>query len=165
MLILLLCLTAFFGGLVLGVRELLSLRAALSSGVIARKGHNRLRYERAADPERFEGLLANRRRGAAAGFGLCVLGGLGLGMFALAFVGFEAPLALVLYLAYLAFVAFAAYCLVQGLRTGHMFAIWSLTLFGEASRKGNPIWFWTYAAINLVIVLSGVVTVLGLMGG
>jgi len=54
--------------------------------------------------------------------------------------------------------AFAAGCLIRGAMTGRMFCFFSLMMFGDASRKGNPAWFWAYGLINVVTVLAGLLT-------
>lgn len=46
--------------------------------------------------------------------------------------------------------------LFEGFRTGKMHCYWSLALNGDASRKSNPAWFWTYAGLNLLIVAGAV---------
>lgn len=158
---LMLCIGALFAGLVLGFRDLVPLLAARRSGVIARKGLRDVRVSREADPERFAALLANRGKGAAIGFGIFMAGAAGFGLTCLSIVGYGGPLAAVVLAGYLGFAAFAGYCLVRGFATGRMFAIWSLTLFGDASLKGNPVWFWAYAAINLLVVLGGFLTLIG----
>ncbi len=160
-----LSLAALLAGLFLGLRDLFPLLAAKRSGVIVRKGARAVRVERGADPEGFARLLANRSKGTTVGFGIAMLGLIGVGLNVLALVGFAGPLALVLLLLYLGFAAFAGYCLFRGFATGNMFAFYSLTLFGDATRKGNPVWFWVYAALNLLIVLGGLLTVLGLLAG
>lgn len=146
---------ALLSGLFLGFRDLAPLLAARKSGVIARKGLRDVRVRRDTDPEGFARLLANRSKGATVGFGLSMIGMLGLSLTWLAFVGSGGPLAIVIFVAYVGFALFAALCLIRGFATGRMFAFWSLTLFGDATLKQNPIWFWVYAALNLLIVLGG----------
>jgi len=158
---LMLSIGAFLAGLILGFRDLVQLLGARRSGVITRRGAGGVRVRRDTDPERFDRLLANRSKGAAIGFGISMLGAVGLGLTVLSIVGFGGPLAIVVLAAYLGFAGFAGYCLVRGLATGRMFAVWSLTLFGEATRKGNPVWFWGYGALNLLIVLFALLVLLG----
>lgn len=146
---------AVFGGLFLGTRDLVPYLTARRSGVITRKGALGVRIRRDEDPDRFARLMANRSRGAAIGFGLSLLGAIVLCMFWLALAGTTAPYVILTYLVSFGFTVFAGYCLVRGLSTGRMFAFWSLIFFGEANRKESPIWFWTYAAINILIVLFG----------
>jgi hypothetical protein len=147
------CLAALVGGLYLGARDLVPYLAARSSGVIKRKGALNISVRRDTDPEGFASLLANRTRGAFLGLGLCVAGVVGFGVEWLALTGVSGPQTLLIIVAQLGFAIFAAYCLVKGLITGRMFAFWSLILFGDATRKQNPTWFWVYAAINVFIVL------------
>lgn len=162
--VLMLSVGALFSGLFLGFRDLIPYLAAQRSGVIQRKGARDVRVRRDDDPSGFSRLLANRSRGATVGFGLSVAGALGLSLFVLALTGTGGPLAVLILIGYAGFGLFAAFCLVRGFVTGRMFAFWSLALFGDAIRKQNPIWFWVYAAINLVIVLSVTLTVLVALG-
>ncbi len=146
---------AVFGGLFLGLRDLIPYLAAQRSGVILRKGARGERIQRAADPERFERLLANRAKSAGAGFGLTMVGALVLVLFALAVTGTATgPFAVLLILVVLGFGLVAGWCLVRGFLTGRMFGFWSAALYGEAPLKGNPIWFWVYALANVVTLLS-----------
>jgi hypothetical protein len=161
--ILMLSIGAVLSGLVLGIRDLLPFFEARRSGVIVRKGSGHARVRRDEDPDVFSRLLANRSKGATAALGLFMLGLLGVGLSALAFVGFEGPLAIVIFAAYAGFVLFAAFCLIRGFATGHMFAFWSLTLFGGVTRRENAIWFWVYASLNLIIVVSGIAAALQAM--
>ena len=163
--ILMLSVGAVLSGLFLGFRDVAPYLTAKRSGVIARKGARDIRVRRDENPEGFARLLANRSRGATAGFGLSMLGLLGLSLCGLAFAGFGGPLAVVVFIAYVGFALFAAFCLIRGFTTGHMFAFWGLTLFGGATRKQNPTWFWVYAAINLLIVFGGLITLLQAAGG
>lgn len=158
--IVMLSMGALFGGLFLGFKDLIPYLAAQRSGVILRKGAREIRVRRDEDPAGFDRLLANRSKGAAAGFGLFMIGVVGISLFGLALGGFGSPLAVVILIGYACFSLFAVVCLIRGLATGRMFAFWSLTLFGEATRNGNPLWFWVYAALNLLIVLAGVLTLL-----
>jgi hypothetical protein len=158
--ILLFAIGAVFAGLFLGLKDLLPLLAARRSGVVLRKGAREVRVRRDEDPAGFERLLANRSKGAATGFGLSMLGLIGLGLFGLAIAGFSGPLALVILAISVGFSLFALYCLIRGFTTGRMFAFWGFTLFGEAARRANPIWFWIYAALNALSVLGGVSTLL-----
>jgi hypothetical protein len=152
---------AILSGLFFGFRDLLPLLAAQRSGVIRRKGARDIKVSRDADPDVFARLLANRSKGAAGGFGLFMIGIVGLSLLGLAVAGVSGPLAGVIFVVYFGFAVFAGYCLINGFATGRMFAFWGLTLFGEASLKGNPVWFWIYAAINLVIVLGAALSLLG----
>jgi hypothetical protein len=158
--ILMLSVGAVLSGLFLGLRDLAPYLTAQRSGVIARKGARDVRIRRDEDPVSFSRLLANRSKGATGGFGLFMLGVLGLSLCGLAFAGFGGPLAIVIFAVYVCFALFAAFCLIRGFISGHMFAFWGLTLFGGATRNQNPTWFWAYAAINLFIVLGGLVTIL-----
>jgi hypothetical protein len=146
---------ALFAGLFLGLRDLVPYMAARRSGVISRKGALNIRVRRDEDPDRFARLLANRSKGAALGFGLSVVGAIVLSLFALALAGSGGPLAILIFIVYAGFTIFATYCLVRGFATGRMFVFWSFTMFGEATRKESPTWFWVYAALNVVIVLAG----------
>ena len=38
--------------------------------------------------------------------------------------------------------------LINGYLTGKMSFYGSLTFFGEASERQNPVWFWTYTVLN-----------------
>lgn len=152
--VLMLSVGALLSGLFLGFRDLAPLLAARKSGVIARKGLRDVRVRRDADPEGFARLLANRSKGATVGFGLSMAGALGLSLTGLAFAGSDGPLAAVIFVIYTGVALFAAFCLIRGFATGRMFAFWSLSLFGDATLKQNPTWFWVYAIINLLIVLG-----------
>jgi hypothetical protein len=158
--ILMLSVGALLSGLFLGFKDLLPLMAARRSGSISRRGARDVRVDRDADPEIFDRLLANRSKGAAGGFGIFMAGAVGLSLSWLALVGFGGPLAILIFVFYLCFSAFAAFCLIRGFTTGRMFAFWGMALFGEATRKQNPTWFWIYGALNLLIVLIGVLTLL-----
>ena len=81
-------------------------------------------------------------------------GALGLSLTGLAAAGSDGPLAVVIFLIYMGVALFAAFCLIRGFATGRMFAFWSLSLFGDATLKQNPTWFWAYAAINVLVVLG-----------
>jgi hypothetical protein len=155
---------ALFAGVVLGIRDLVPYMTARRSGVIARPGARDVRIRRDEDPDRFERLLASRSRSAATGFGLSMAGALVLSLFWLTLVGGTGPSAILIVVLYSCFALFAAFCLVRGFATGRMFAFWGLALFGEATLKQNPIWFWTYGTLNLVIVLVGASTVLQAFG-
>lgn len=155
---------ALFSGLFLGARDLAPYMAARRNGVITRKGARAIRVRRDEDPDGFARLLANRSKGAATGFGLSMLGAVGLSLFWLAAVGATGPLALVIFVFYVGFALFALYCLIRGVTTGRMFAFWALTLFGEATLKENPVWFWIYGGLNLLIVLAGGLALLGAIG-
>lgn len=159
-LILMLSVGALFSGIFLGFRDLVPYMAARRSGVILRKGAGGVRIRRDDDPDGFARLLANRSKGAAIGFGWSVAGALVLSLFWLAIVGSSGPLALLIFVVYIGYALFAVFCLVRGFATGQMFAFWSLALFGDATRKQNPIWFWIYAALNLLTVLGGASTLL-----
>lgn len=50
--------------------------------------------------------------------------------------------------------------LIAGFRTGRMHCYWSLALNGDASRRSNPAWFWTYAGLNLLIVAGAILLLL-----
>ena len=152
---------AVFGGLFLGFRDLLPYLAARRSGVISRKGARSVRVRRDEDPEGFDRLLANRGKGTALGFGLTMAGLLVLGLFGLAFFGAGGPLAILLFVIFIGFAAFAGVCLIRGFVTGRMFAFWSIALYGDATLKGNPTWFWIYATLNLLIVVGSALTLLG----
>ena len=156
--IVMLSLGTLFSGLFLGFRDLVPYMAARRSGVIARKGARDVRVRRDVDPDGFARLLANRSKGATVGFGMSMAGALVLSLFALALTGFSGPSAILIFIAYIGFSLFAAFCLIRGFATGRMFAFWGLTLFGDATRNQSPIWFWTYAALNILIVLGGVST-------
>jgi hypothetical protein len=145
---------ALLGGLFLGLKDLAPYVAAKRSGVISRKGARAVRVRRDEDPDGFARLLANRSRGAALGFACAMAGALVLSLFGLAITGNSGPLALAIFAVYAGFGLFAAYCLLRGFLTGRMFAFWSMTLFGEATLKQNPTWFWLYAMLNLVTALS-----------
>jgi hypothetical protein len=145
---------ALLGGLFLGFRDLLPYLAAKQSGAIVRKGALGVRVRREEDPEGFDRLLANRSKGALFGFGMSTAGLLVLGLFGLAVVGASGPLAILLFAIFVGFALFAAICLMRGFITGRMFAFWSLALYGDATLKQNPTWFWIYAALNAVIVLT-----------
>ena len=153
---------ALLSGLFIGLKDLIPYLRARRTGVILRKGALNVSVRRDADPEGFARLMANRSRGAVVGFGLSMAGAAIIGLFLLAFAGVRGPLALLIFAVYLGFAIFAAICLIRGFATGNMFSFWSLTLFGEANRKRNPIWFWTYAGLNLLIVLSGLSTIAGI---
>jgi hypothetical protein len=159
--ILMLSVGAVFGGLYLGLRDLLPYLAAVRSGSITRKGALAVRVRRDEDPDRFARLLANRVRGAALGFGLAILGASVLGLFWLAVRGVPGPYAILTLLIVVGLSGFAAYCLVRGLANGRMFVFWSIVFFGEATRKDSPIWFWSYALANLVLVIVGLLSLLG----
>ena len=159
-LILMLGLGALFSGLFLGFRDLVPYMAAQRSGVIQRKGARNVRIRRDEDPGGFARLLANRSNSAAIGFGLSMVGAFLLSLFALAIAGTGGPLAILIFVAYIGFGLFAAFCLIRGFATGRMFAFWSMALFGDATRKQNPIWFWMYAALNLLTVLGVASTLL-----
>jgi hypothetical protein len=154
---------AVLGGLFLAIKDLFPYLAAKRSGVIDRKGARAVRVRRDEDPEGFARLLANRGRSMGLGLGLSLAGAVLIGLFVLAAYGSSGPLAMVVMAAYAAFVLFAAWCLIRGLTTGRMFAIWSFALFGEATLKQNAIWFWLYGLINLAIVVMGVLTFLPLV--
>ena len=160
MIIVMLSLGGLLSGLFLGFRDLLPYLAARRNGMIARKGARNIRVLRDDDPEGFDRLLANRSKSAALGFGLFAASLLVLSLVWLSFAGASGPLALLIFAVYIGFALFAAYCLIRGFTTGRMFAFWGLALFGEATRKRNPIWFWTYAALNLLTVFGGVSTLL-----
>jgi hypothetical protein len=153
---------AFFGGFYFILRDLLPYLAAQRSGVIARKGARSVRVRRDENPEGFQRLMANRGKGIAFGSAVSAAGLLVLGLFGLAAFGTSGPLALLIFAIFIGFAAFAGVCLVRGLVTGRMFAFFSIALHGEATLKGNPTWFWIYAALNLVVVLGGVRVLLGL---
>ena len=144
---------AVFGGLFLGLRDLVPFMAAQRSGSIMRKGARAIRVRRDEDPDGFARLLANRGKGAAIGFGLSIVGALVLSVFGLSFAGSSGPLAILIFVAYLGFALFAVFCLIRGFATGRMFAFWSMALFGDATLKQNPTWFWMYAALNVLTVL------------
>jgi hypothetical protein len=36
-----------------------------------------------------------------------------------------------------------------------MFCFWSIALYGEASRKSNPAWYWLYGLLNAIMALAG----------
>jgi hypothetical protein len=158
--IVMLSIGSLFSGLYLGFRDLIPYLAAQRSGVIARKGALTVRVQRDEDPDGFARLLANRSKGAAVGFGLSMVGFIGLSLFVLAITGMAGPLAVVILAVYVGFAVFAVVCLVRGFATGRMFAFWGLTLFGDATLKQNPTWFWVYAALNLLIALGGASTLL-----
>jgi hypothetical protein len=163
--ILMLSVGALFSGLFLGFRDLVPYMAARRSGVIRRKGARDVCVRRDADPEGFARLLANRSKGAAIGFGWSMVGFLVLSVFFVAIAGSSGPLAILIFIAYIGFALFATVCLIRGFVTGRMFAFWGMTLFGDAARKQNPTWFWTYAALNLLAVLGGITTVWQALGG
>ncbi len=158
--VLMLSIGALLSGLFMGVKDLLPYLSAQRSGVIARRGSGAVRVRRYEDPDGFARLLANRSKGATLALGLFMLGALGLSLVGLAFAGFGGPLGIVIIVGYVGFALFAGFCLIRGFSTGHMFAFWSLTLFGGATRKENEIWFWVYAALNLLIVLGAITTAL-----
>jgi hypothetical protein len=146
---------AILGGLFLGFRDLAPLLAARQSGVIRRKGSGAARVSREEDLTGFDRLLANRSKGAAIGFGVVTLGVIVTGLSWLSLVGFGGPEALVLLGLYAAFAGLAAYFLIRGFVTGRMFAVYGLSLFGDAGRRENPTWFWVYAAINMLVAING----------
>lgn len=155
---------AFFGGLLLGFKDLLPYLVAQRSGVIVRRGRE-TKVRRDQEPEVFERLLANRSKGAATGFGLSMAGAVVLSLFWLAAGGISGPAVVLVFIFYGGFTLFALYCLLRGFTTGKMFAFWGLTLFGEAGRKENPTWFWGYGAMNVLIVLIGLSSMLGAISG
>jgi hypothetical protein len=144
---------ALFGGLFLAAKDLFPYLAATRSGVIARKRAGNIRVRRDEDSETFARLLAIRAKGAAVGLAVSMAGAFVLGLFGLAISGFSGPLAILILVISVGFGLFAAFCLIRGFATGRMFAIWSLSLFGEATLKQNPLWFWVYAIANVFVVL------------
>jgi hypothetical protein len=154
------CIAALLGGLFLGFRDLVPYVAARRSGVITRKGAQNIRVRRDTDPEAFARLLANRSKGAVIGLGVFAFGLLGLGLYGLSLTN-SVWAALVIVGIYVCFGLFAIVCLVRGFSTGRMFAFWSLTLFGEATRKENATWFWVYSGMNLLVALFAAFVVLG----
>lgn len=152
---------AIFGGLYLLLRDLFPYLAAKRSGVISRKGARSVRVRRDEDPEGFDRLLANRGKGVAFGAAVSTVGALVASLFGLAVFGASGPLALLLFAVFIGFAAFAGFCLVRGFATGRMFAFWGLALYGDATLKGNPVWFWIYAVLNLLIVGLSAFTLLG----
>ena len=153
---------AIFGGLYFLFRDLAPYLAAQRSGVIARKGARSVRVRRDEDPAGFARLLANRGKGMAFGGAVSTAGLLVVGLFGLAAFGTGGPLAILIFAVFVGLAAFAGVCLVRGFLTGRMFAFFSIALHGEATLKGNPTWFWIYAALNLVVVLGGARILLGL---
>lgn len=151
---------AFFGGLYLGLRDLLPYLGAKRSGVITRKGARAVRVRRDEDPERFDQLLANRAKGTAVGFGLAMAGALVVSLFGLGLFGAAGPLATVSVIIFVGIAVFAGVCLIRGFATGRMFAFWSMALYGQAALKQNPTWFWVYAVMNLLILSLSLITVL-----
>jgi hypothetical protein len=154
---------ALLGGLFLGFRDLLPYLAAQRSGVVVRKGARGLKVRREEDSEGFDRLLANRAKGAALGFGLSAAGVFVLSLFGLAFAGASGPLAIFIYAISITFGLFALFCLIRGFATGRMFSFWSLALYGEATLKQNPTWFWIYTALNFAIVAITVFPLLRLL--
>ena len=59
----------------------------------------------------------------------------------------------------LLFGAVSVYFLVDGFRTGVMKCFVSIALQGEARRKNDPAWFWTWAGLNVLMVILAVVVV------
>ena len=55
--------------------------------------------------------------------------------------------------------AISAYFLADGIRTGVMRCFVSVALNGEASRKSNPVWFWAWTGLNVLMVIGAVVIV------
>lgn len=153
---------AVFAGLYFLVRNLLPYLAAQRSGVISRQGARSVRVRRDEDPDGFKRLLANRAKGLGFGAAVSTAGLLVVGLFGLAMFGTSGPLAVAFTAIFVGFTLFAGFCLVRGFATGRMFAFWSFALYGDAPLKGNPAWFWTYAVLNLLILLNGARMVLGL---
>ncbi len=161
----LLAVGVILAGLFLGLRDLAPYLAARRTGVIVRRGALAKKVERETDPDGFARLLANRSKGATLGFGILAAGCLLASLTVLQIVGFGGPLALLIFAVYVGFTIFAAVCLVRGFSSGRMYSFWSLSLFGDAKRTENPTWFWTYAAINVAIVVIGASTVLRACAG
>lgn len=153
--ILILSAAAVFGGLIFGLRDLLPYLAARRTGVLSRKGAREVRVRHDEDPAGFKRLLANRSKGAAAGFGLSMIGLIGLGLFWLAVVGVGGPLAILILFGYLSLPPLAAFCLIRGFVTGRMFVFWNFPFLDEATREQDPVGFWVCAAVNSLIVSAG----------
>lgn len=159
----LLAVGALLGGLFLALKDFIPYLTARSSGVIKRKGHAGRKVSRTEDPEQFNRLLANRARSASVGLLVAFAGAVVLSLYAMAlFSTYKGPLAIFLTLVFVGVGIFAIYCLIRGFATGRMFGFWSLSLYGEATLKQNPTWFWIYTLINVLIVISLAFGVLGM---